>query len=876
MGSARSSTRPWPLRPLDREGAAAVRVALDPSDTAPLSDLAAVRFERVEMPDGRRIDLDLTRVRPVTRDCVFAIDGGRAPMPPDEGLTMWTGKVEGDPDGHVFLAFSPAGSRGVIELRDRRYHIVAQRGADGAFDSGASRLEVALPEDDLMAPFQCGEMTIDQPFFRTLRGPPAKSAPPASGDGGTAESPPPTANSFNTLYDCTVGVETDYQLYQKFNNAQSLGNYVATLFGAISALYQQEIGVSLTVNYVGVWTTSNDPWVAQDGGGNANAVLNEFQSKWGGNKAPVVSKLHHFLSGANLGGGVAWLDVLCSPSYSFGVSGNLSGNLTTPVSQGGGTWDFVVAAHEMGHNFGTQHTHDYCPPLDQCAAASYFGSCQTQQVCGQGTIMSYCHTCSGGMNNIQITFGSTVAAVMRDAADNGCLPVVSSAPDLSAAILSGPAGATIGSVIDCSVRVNSVGAAYSGPYDFQIRLSSDAVITSADPAIYSGTGNALGAAFSVQATIPLLTALGSYHLGLTVDSVTNETNGANNSLDGGVISIHAGSGAPDLVAVDITGPASASPGDVVSLTRTIVNTGGALASAFDYEVRLTQNNVVTSNDVLVATVSSSQMGQLVMSGVTIPPSLAAGTWYYGILVPPVSGETDSSDNSYVGGSVAIASVPGIATAFDPGDDLSGAIANLSDVDGADFYAVQGEAVGFTLSQVANGLAVSFAVTPQGGSAVSLGAASLGVPLSYLVPSTGLYHFALTASAGSGNYTVATQGNFAGALTEFTQKLLAANGPTQHHMLPAIPGTLLDLTATASKKLKSKSLVPALFDPSHAALDISPYLTPVGKKGFALDAVYLDAAGTFDLSIGGVKGTGKPVTVTGSLVFPVGGALLTID
>jgi hypothetical protein len=119
---------------------------------------------------------------------------------------------------------------------------------------------------------------------------------------------------------------------------------------------------------------------------------------------------------------VAWLDVLCDPEYGFSVSGNLSGATPFPIEVGPLNWDFDVVAHEIGHNFNALHTHDYCPPLDECAPDGYFGSCQTAQDCtDQGTIMSYCHLCPGGFLNKTTFFHPVSASDMRTAAEAGCL-----------------------------------------------------------------------------------------------------------------------------------------------------------------------------------------------------------------------------------------------------------------------------------------------------------------------------------------------------------------------------------------------------------------------------------------------------------------------
>jgi hypothetical protein len=114
---------------------------------------------------------------------------------------------------------------------------------------------------------------------------------------------------------------------------------------------------------------------------------------------------------------------LCDQIYGFGVSGNVDGQVAFPVAQGPLNWDFMVFAHEVGHNFGAPHTHDYCPPLDECAPPGYFGSCQTQEDCiTDGTVMSYCHLCPGGLSNITTYFHPQNVADMRGYAESvGCV-----------------------------------------------------------------------------------------------------------------------------------------------------------------------------------------------------------------------------------------------------------------------------------------------------------------------------------------------------------------------------------------------------------------------------------------------------------------------
>ena len=88
---------------------------------------------------------------------------------------------------------------------------------------------------------------------------------------------------------------------------------------------------------------------------------------------------------------VAWLQAACG-EYGYSVSGYMIGSFANSTQTNPGNWDIIVSTHEIGHNIGTWHTHDY--NIDTCAS----GGVQ------RGTIMSYCHVVSGATSNIDLRF----------------------------------------------------------------------------------------------------------------------------------------------------------------------------------------------------------------------------------------------------------------------------------------------------------------------------------------------------------------------------------------------------------------------------------------------------------------------------------------
>ena len=167
----------------------------------------------------------------------------------------------------------------------------------------------------------------------------------------------------------------------------------------------------------------------------------------------IKPDLHHALLSAKLGGGIAYMGVICDSDYGFGLSGSLSGRYR---SMGNDViWDMMVVrnrlrqyqimkrlnlmclikqitvssiidpisvqfTHELGHNFNSGHTHDrgYSPRIDTCGC-SYSGGqctdlCSSQlPLAKNATIMSYCQLCSGGCQNLDYTFGGKYVSGSR-------------------------------------------------------------------------------------------------------------------------------------------------------------------------------------------------------------------------------------------------------------------------------------------------------------------------------------------------------------------------------------------------------------------------------------------------------------------------------
>ena len=373
----------------------AERLSLDPGLAPGLLALApgeSTRLAAWPLAPGRRGDVVLTR-----RDVyapgaeIDVVDGQASRKAPRSTTAFFFGASAEDEATRVLIS---------IDSETKLVHSFA-RTSDGwaelrSLDEGRSDEYLVAPAEGFLEPsleapeFTCEPEPSDPPDTTSV-------LPPALGAEATA-----------ALRQMTLAVDTDNELMSlKFgNDVTAATNYVATLVALISVIYERDLGIRLLLGTTILRpSTTADPY-AQSGTGNADsAKLAEFRDHWVANHAGVSRGAAMLLSGkqasANSASGIGYVNALCS--------GNRGYTFTQVFKYAGSTAssDTRIVAHEVGHNFGSRHTHCYLDPtpIDTCYAAEsgcYSGatSCPAPQTMSgvanvRGTLMSYCHTLGG-------------------------------------------------------------------------------------------------------------------------------------------------------------------------------------------------------------------------------------------------------------------------------------------------------------------------------------------------------------------------------------------------------------------------------------------------------------------------------------------------
>jgi Metallo-peptidase family M12/Secretion system C-terminal sorting domain/Reprolysin family propeptide len=202
--------------------------------------------------------------------------------------------------------------------------------------------------------------------------------------------------------------ETEYDIYFDLGSSvSSVISRITFLHNQVATLYLNE-GIKTTLSHIKVWDRA-DSYTSSSTGG----LLDQFQRQIQGN---LNGDLGILLTYRDLGGGqAAGFDGLCNEADSNQVAVAMIDNSIpyVPVY----SWAVYVVTHEFGHLFGSQHTHacvwgpNQDRPIDGCHGYQYY-ECEIDYIPpGGGTIMSYCHLQSVGVN-FNLGFGPEPGALI--------------------------------------------------------------------------------------------------------------------------------------------------------------------------------------------------------------------------------------------------------------------------------------------------------------------------------------------------------------------------------------------------------------------------------------------------------------------------------
>lgn len=342
---------------------------------------------------------------------------------------FYRGSVKGQPLSTVAFSVFDGELIGMISLDGENIVVQPKEGGDDYIMYNDHDVTVDLP-------FSCDALTHDEN--------PNKEIP---GDH------PESSNCVEVYLEC------DHALYLNKGSSSATVNWITAVFNNMATLYSNE-GITTAISQIFVWTTPDSYSTSS-----SITALNQFRSTRGtynGDLAHLCA-----LGGSGLGG-VAWLDVLCS-SYGYAYSNINSTYNNVPTY----SWTVEVMTHEMGHNLGSNHT-QWCGwsggALDNCWTPE--GSCSRGPApTNGGTIMSYCHLTSYGIN-FNNGFGTQPGDKIR-AEVNGatCLGSCGGGGGGGGGTCNTPTGLAISNITSSSATASWNAVSGANNYTFEYRAS---------------------------------------------------------------------------------------------------------------------------------------------------------------------------------------------------------------------------------------------------------------------------------------------------------------------------------------------------------------------------------------------------------------------
>lgn len=390
--------------------------------------------------DDRTITLELYKVNILADDFTVVTDKSNGEAIPYTPGIYYRGIVKGDDNSLAALSFFDGEMMGVVST-DQYDNINIGKSQD----AGAKNYDYVIYSDKHLPAKESACATVDDPEYATL-------LQQYATNGATLR----TTNCVRIYY------EMDNNLY--LNNSSSTTtatNWMTAVHNNVATLYSND-AVTTSISQIYIWTTG-DPY----NGTTSSSQLSKFKSNrpsFNGDLGQLVG-----IDPGGLGGVASTINGMCSSTNKYCYSDVDFGYNSVPTY----SWTIMVCTHELGHLMGSYHTHNCSWPggaIDNCYTTE--GGCSPGPApIGGGTIMSYCHLTSYGIN-FNKGFGPLPSAAIQGAVDAAsCLTSGCTGPCVV------PTGLTASSITTTSATLNWSSASGANSYNIQYRATGTSTWT---------------------------------------------------------------------------------------------------------------------------------------------------------------------------------------------------------------------------------------------------------------------------------------------------------------------------------------------------------------------------------------------------------------
>lgn len=289
-------------------------------------------------------------------------------------VRTYKGTVGGRADAQARFTVDDRTVEGAIITPGERYYVEPLR----KYEPGAAATDFVLyKKSDVIAdPAESCGVTLDEEVGKAADGISAQVARALTAEAAAA-----------TWTQAEIATEADYEYVTALGGSAAAANAdILGIMNQVEGVYEMEMGITFKVVYQHAWAAKGTgyPYSATAVG---SQVLEEFTNHWNASFKGVTRDLAHLWTGKDLVDsgnnpgliGIAWLGSVCAnPARAYGVSQRM-----TSVVQ-----KHILAAHEIGHNFGAYHS-DSKAGCGNTIMGAYIGTGLTFCPFSRGEITSF-------------------------------------------------------------------------------------------------------------------------------------------------------------------------------------------------------------------------------------------------------------------------------------------------------------------------------------------------------------------------------------------------------------------------------------------------------------------------------------------------------